>query len=70
MVEAILKDKNKLLPCAVYADGVYGLKDVYVGLPAVLGREGLKKIVELKLTAEELGALKNRQIQSKKTSSK
>jgi malate dehydrogenase len=58
MVEAILKDKNRLLPCAVYADGEYGLKDVYVGLPAVLGREGLKKIVELKLTDDELKQLK------------
>jgi malate dehydrogenase len=58
MVESILKDKNRLLPCAVYADGEYGLKDVYIGLPAVLGREGLKKIVELKLHDNELGALK------------
>lgn len=57
MVEAILKDENRLLPCAVYADGEYGLKDVYVGLPAVLGREGLKKIVELKLQADEQKAL-------------
>jgi malate dehydrogenase len=47
-----------LLPCAVYADGEYGLKDVYIGLPAVLGREGMKKIVELNLTAEESAALK------------
>ncbi|MBS2000282.1 MAG: malate dehydrogenase [Cyanobacteria bacterium SZAS LIN-5] len=58
MVEAILRDKNRLLPCAVYADGEYGLKDVYIGLPAVLGREGMKKIVELSLTAEESAALK------------
>ncbi len=53
MVEAILKNKNRLLPCCVLAEGEYGLKDVYVGLPAILGREGLKKIVEIKLTAEE-----------------
>jgi malate dehydrogenase len=58
MVESILKDKNRLLPCAVLADGEYGLKDVYIGLPAVLGRSGLKKIVELKLQPEELAALK------------
>lgn len=58
MVEAILRDKNRLLPCAVHADGEYGLKDVYIGLPAVLGRQGLKKIVELKLTADELASLK------------
>lgn len=57
MVEAILRDKNRLLPCAVKADGQYGLKDVYIGLPAVLGREGLKKIVEIKLIDEESKAL-------------
>ena len=57
MVEAILRDKNRLLPCAVLPQGEYGLKDVYIGLPAVLGREGLKKIVEIKLTEEEKEAL-------------
>ncbi len=57
MVESILKDKNRLLPCAVLPDGEYGLKDVYIGLPAVIGRAGLKKIVELKLQAEEKAAL-------------
>ena len=58
MVEAIIRDKNRLLPCAVLPTGEYGLNDVYVGLPAVLGREGLKKIVEVKLTDEESAALK------------
>jgi malate dehydrogenase len=58
MVESILKDENRLLPCAVLADGEYGLKDVYVGLPAVLGRQGVKKIVELKLSQDEQAALK------------
>lgn len=58
MVESILRDKNRLLPCAVYANGEYGLKDVFIGLPAVLNRSGLKKIVEIKLTDEEASALK------------
>lgn len=58
MVSAILKDENRLLPCCVHADGQYGLKDVYVGLPTVLGKGGVKKIVELKLTADEQAALK------------
>jgi malate dehydrogenase len=58
MVEAILKDKNRLLPCAVLADGEYGLKDVYIGLPAVLGRSGLKRIVEIKLAPDEALSLK------------
>lgn len=58
MVGAILKDENRLLPCAVHAEGQYGLKDVYIGLPAVLGKGGVKKIVELKLTDDEKAALK------------
>ncbi|MBX9666784.1 MAG: malate dehydrogenase [Candidatus Obscuribacterales bacterium] len=58
MVEAILRDKNRLLPCAVLADGHYGLKDVYIGLPCVLGKEGLTKIVDIKLTDEEAQELK------------
>jgi malate dehydrogenase len=58
MVEAILRDQNRLLPCAVYADGIHGLKDVYIGLPAVLNRSGVREIVELKLTADEQAALK------------
>ncbi len=58
MVEAILKDKNRLLPCAVLADGHYGLKDVYIGLPCVLGKDGLQKIVDIKLTEEESQELK------------
>lgn len=57
MVEAILRDQNRLLPCCVYADGQYGLKDVYVGLPAVLGKGGVKKVVELDLGKESLDAL-------------
>ncbi|MBY0358961.1 MAG: malate dehydrogenase [Candidatus Obscuribacterales bacterium] len=58
MVEAILKDQNRLLPCAVLANGQYGLKDVYVGLPTVIGRSGVKRIVELKLDKEDQDALK------------
>jgi malate dehydrogenase len=58
MVESILKDKHRLLPCAVYAQGEYGLKDVYVGLPAVLARPGVEKIIEFKLLDKELEALK------------
>jgi len=58
MVGAILKDQNRLLPSAVYADGQYGLKDLYIGLPAILNRQGVKSIVELKLNGEESSALK------------
>ncbi len=58
MVEAILKDQNRLLPCAVLANGEYGLKDVYVGLPTVLGKGGVKNVIEVKLGDDELASLK------------
>jgi malate dehydrogenase len=56
MVEAILKDKKKILPCAAYLDGQYGVKGVYVGVPVKLGRRGVEQIVEIKLTADEQAA--------------
>jgi malate dehydrogenase len=58
MVEAILKDKKKILPCAVYLQGEYGIKDLFVGVPCKLGANGLEQIIEIKLTAEEQAALK------------
>ena len=58
MVEAILKDKRKILPCAAYLNGEYGLKNLYVGVPVKLGRGGMEKIIEIKLTADEQAALK------------
>jgi malate dehydrogenase len=57
MVEAIVKDKKRLLPCSAWLTGEFGLKDVYVGVPCVLGAGGLEKIVELELTADEKAAL-------------
>ena len=53
MVEAILKNQHKTLPCSAYLDGEYGEKDVYCGVPVVLGKNGIEKIVELKLTNDE-----------------
>jgi malate dehydrogenase len=58
MVEAILKDKKKILPCAVYLEGEYGIEGYYVGVPCKLGKGGLEQIVEIKLTPEEDAALK------------
>jgi malate dehydrogenase len=58
MVEAILKDKKKILPCAVYLQGEYGIRDLYVGVPCKLGKRGLEQIIEIKLTPEESAALK------------
>ncbi len=57
MVEAVLKDKKRLLPCAAYLRGEYGLKDVYVGVPVVLGSRGVEKIIEIDLTGDEKKAL-------------
>jgi len=57
MVEAILKDKKKILPCAVLLEGEYGIRGLFVGVPVKLGARGLEQIIEIKLTAEENAAL-------------
>jgi malate dehydrogenase len=58
MVEAILKDKKKILPCAVYLTGEYGIDGYFVGVPCKLGANGLEQIIEIKLTPDEDAALK------------
>jgi malate dehydrogenase len=58
MVEAILLDKHKILPCSVYLQGEYGVRDLFVGVPCKLGARGLEKIIEIKLTPEEEAAFK------------
>jgi malate dehydrogenase len=58
MVEAILKDKKKILPCAAYLQGEYGIDGYYIGVPCKLGAAGLEKIIEIKLTPEEDAGLK------------
>jgi len=58
MVEAIFKDKKKILPCAAYLEGEYGIHGYYVGVPAKLGKSGVEEIIQIKLTAEEDAALK------------
>ena len=57
MVEAILKDKKKIVPCAVYLEGEYGIKGLFVGVPVKLGANGMEQIIEIKLTPEEQAAL-------------
>jgi malate dehydrogenase len=57
MVEAILKDKKKILPCAVYLEGEYGISGLFVGVPVKLGEKGAEQIIQIKLTAEENAAL-------------
>ena len=58
MVEAILKDKKKILPCAAFLDGEYGISGYYIGVPCKLGSRGIEQIVEIRLTPEEDAALK------------
>ena len=58
MVEIILKDKKKIVPCSVFLQGEYGVNDLFVGVPIVLGARGMEKIIEIKLTPEEDAALK------------
>jgi len=58
MVEAIVKDKKRLLPAAAYLEGEYGLHDIYVGVPILLGAAGVEKVIEVELTTEEQAALK------------
>jgi malate dehydrogenase len=57
MVEAILKDKRKILPCAAYLKGEYGFDGLYVGVPVKLGHNGMEQIIEIELTADEKAAL-------------
>jgi malate dehydrogenase len=53
MVEAIVKDKKRILPAAAYLEGEYGIRGVYVGVPVLLGAGGVEKVIEVELTAEE-----------------
>lgn len=57
MVEAVAFDKKQILPCAAYLDGEYGMKDIVMGVPVKLGKDGVEEIIELELTAEEKAKL-------------
>lgn len=57
MVESILKDKKRVIPCAVYTQGEYGYDDLFIGLPVVLGRNGIERIIEMELNENERGML-------------
>tara|TARA_B100000161_G_C33470045_1_gene377566 strand:- start:341 stop:922 length:582 start_codon:yes stop_codon:yes gene_type:complete len=53
MAESYLKNQKKTLPCAAYLNGEYGIKDLYVGVPVIIGEKGIEKIIELKLDSDE-----------------
>jgi malate dehydrogenase len=57
MVEAIVRDQKRIFPCCVWLQGEYGLKDIFLGVPVVLGKNGVEKIIELKLNDEEKALL-------------
>ncbi len=57
MAESILKDKKKVLPCAAYLEGEYGIKDLFIGVPVKLGAKGIEQVIEIKLSADENAAL-------------
>jgi malate dehydrogenase len=57
MVDAVLRDRKKILPCAVYLQGEYGMRDVYLGVPVKLGAKGVEQIIDIALTPEEKAAL-------------
>jgi malate dehydrogenase len=58
MVRAVFSDEKKLIPASAYLDGEYGLKDLYIGVPVILGGKGIEKVIELKLDANEAAMLK------------
>ena len=58
MVEAVLRDKKRVIPCAAYLEGEYGLNDIYFGVPVVLGANGVEKVIELSLTDAEMEEVK------------
>jgi malate dehydrogenase len=53
MAEAIIKDKKRILPCAAYCEGEYGIDGMFVGVPAVLGKNGVEKVIQIDLDASE-----------------
>ena len=57
MVESIVKDKKRILPCSVYLTGEYGINGTFVGVPVKLGAKGVEQIVQIKLNADEQAAL-------------
>jgi malate dehydrogenase len=66
MIKAIIFDERRVLPCSAYLNGEYGISDLFVGVPVVLGKGGVQKIIELKLRDDEIARL-NKSASSVKT---
>jgi malate dehydrogenase len=69
MIEAILQDKRRILPCTAYLEGEYGWSGIFFGVPVMMGTHGIEKIIELNMTDEEQAALNNSAEEVKKTCS-
>jgi malate dehydrogenase len=67
MIEAILLDKRRILPCTAYLEGEYGWSGIFFGVPVMMGIHGIEKVIELKMTDEEKAALDNSAKEVKKT---
>ena len=57
MAEAILDDRKRVLPCSTYLSGEYGMDDIYIGVPVVLGKDGVERVIDLHLEPHELESL-------------
>jgi len=67
MIEAIAKDTKEILPCCVFSEGKYGLEEVFIGLPAKLGKSGVEEIIEAEISADELKQLRQTAAELKRT---
>ncbi len=59
MAEAIVKNKRRILPCAAWLQGEYGMRDLYIGVPCMLGENGIERVIEVELDGEERAALES-----------
>jgi malate dehydrogenase len=59
MVDSVIRDRKRVMPCSVYLTGQYGIKDLYIGVPIVIGKKGVEKILEVKLDDKELESLQH-----------
>lgn len=69
VAEAIVKDQKKLIPCSAYCEGEYGIKDLYIGVPCVIGKNGIEKVLELKISSDEMAKLRESEAAVRKTTS-
>lgn len=69
VAEAIVKDQKKLIPCSAFCEGEYGIKDLYIGVPCVIGKNGIEKVLELKISSDEMAQLRESEAAVRKTTS-